>query len=381
MPGDRMKRGGHYIGIMSGTSLDGADAVLVAFDGDRPELIGAASAAFDADLRDAFDGLQRSGPDELHRAALAANRLVDFHAELVATLCRDAGVGPADVAAIGSHGQTVRHRPELGFTIQVNAPARLAEATGITVVADFRSRDVAAGGQGAPLVPAFHDALFRRAGTHRVALNLGGMSNVTDLPADVEAPVRGWDCGPGNVLLDAWIARHRGQQFDQGGRWAATGAVDAALLERLRDEPWFALPPPKSTGRDLFDREWLAERLSPFGAGRPEDVQATLAALTATTVVDSIVEHAGAPDELIVCGGGAYNADLLDRLRFAFAAGGHEVFVAPSSNAHFGAVAPEHVEALAFAWLAMRCFANRRGNLPAVTGARGPRVLGAIYPR
>jgi anhydro-N-acetylmuramic acid kinase len=370
-----------YIGVMSGTSLDGADAVLVSFDGDLPHLLAATSRAFDADLRAELLALQRSGDDELHRAALAANRLVDLHAELVAALCRAADLGVDQVAAIGTHGQTVRHRPELGYTIQINAPARLAEATGIAVVADFRSRDVAAGGHGAPLVPAFHDALFRRPGTHRVILNLGGMSNVTDLAADSAVAVRGWDCGPGNVLLDSWIARHRGDLFDRAGAWAASGRVDAALLAALRDVPWFALPPPKSTGRDLFDVEWLDDRLRAFTHLSPVDVQATLSALTAGVIVDSIVAHARAPDELIVCGGGAYNGDLLERLRRGFTEAGRSVVVASSLDAAFGGVAPEHVEALAFAWLAMRCLSNRPGNLPAVTGAAGPRVLGAIYPR
>ncbi len=236
---------------------------------------------------------------------------------------------------------------------------------------------MAAGGQGAPLVPAFHDALFRDATRHRVVLNLGGMSNVTDLSADAAIPVRGWDCGPGNVLLDGWIARHRGALHDDRGAWARSGRVDASLLERLRDVPWFASPPPKSTGRDLFGLEWLDERLAGFPRIDPADVQATLAALTATTIVDSVLAHAGAPDEVIVCGGGAYNDDLLERLRATFAAAGRAVAVRPSSD---HCVAPEHVEALAFAWLAMRRLTGRPGNLPAVTGAVGPRVLGALYP-
>ena len=369
----------HFIGIMSGTSLDGADAVLAAFDTDRPRLVAAASVAFDPSHRAELLALQRSGPDELERAARAANRLVDLHAGLVSRVCADAGFAAGDVTAIGTHGQTVRHRPESGYTIQINAPARLAEATGITVVADFRSRDVAAGGQGAPLVPAFHDALFRSDDEHRVVVNLGGMSNVTDLPVDRNVPVRGWDCGPGNVLLDGWIARHRGESFDRDGAWATRGMVDADLLDRLRAEPWFRVPPPKSTGRDLFDMDWLDRRLAPCGALAPADVQATLAELTATTIVASILEHVGAPDRLVACGGGAYNGDLLRRLAAAFDARGHRVVVTPSSA--LGGAAPEHVEALAFAWLAMRCLCGRPGNLPAVTGAAGPRVLGAIYPR
>jgi anhydro-N-acetylmuramic acid kinase len=367
-----------FIGLMSGTSLDGADAVLVAFDGDVPRLLAAATAPFDDALRSELLALQRSGPDELHRAALAAQALVDLYAGLAREVCLAAGVERSDVAAIGAHGQTVRHRPDLGYTIQINAPTRLAEATGIAVVADFRSRDVAAGGQGAPLVPAFHDALFRRPDRHRVVLNLGGMSNVTDLPRDVARPVRGWDCGPGNVLVDGWIAAQRGARFDRDGAWAAQGRVSDALLAALESEPWFALPPPKSTGRDLFDCAWLEARLASFEAIEPVDVQATLAELTARVIADSVLTHAGRPDELIVCGGGAYNADLLRRLRAAF---GDSVNVLPSSDPACGAIAPEHVEALAFAWLAMRCVTGQPGNLPAVTGASGLRVLGAIHPR
>ena len=381
-----------YIGIMSGTSLDGADAVLVEFDDSdhsRPRILSSASKPFAPALRDALISLQRSGADELHRAALAANQLVDLYAQLVICLCEESGLGAADIVAIGAHGQTVRHRPELGFTIQLNAPARLAEASGITVVADFRSRDVAAGGQGAPLAPAFHAAAFRRDDRHRVVLNLGGMSNVTDLPSDHARPVRGWDCGPGNVLLDAWIARHRNVLFDADGAWAASGMVIDALLARLRDEPWFALPPPKSTGRDLFDANWLSERLEGFENATAEDVQATLAELTAATIVDSTLRHAGAPDQLIVCGGGARNADLLARLAKRFADAGADAdansrngtHVLSSATEEAGAIAPEQVEALAFAWLAKRCIDGLAGNLPEVTGARGPRILGAIYPR
>lgn len=373
-----------FIGIMSGTSLDGADAVLAEFDDAlpyRPRLLASASRRFDAALRDALIALQRSGPDELHRAALAAHRLVDLYAQLVANLCDESAVAPADIVAIGAHGQTVRHRPELGFTIQLNAPARLAEASGIAVVADFRGRDVAAGGQGAPLAPGFHAAVFQRDDRHRVVLNLGGMSNVTDLPSGHAKPVRGWDCGPGNVLLDGWIAAHRRVLFDAGGAWAASGKVNLALLARLLDEPWLTLPPPKSTGRELFDATWLSERLEGFGDVAAEDVQATLAEFTATTVVASTLRHAGAPDQLIVCGGGAHNVDLLARLAERFGDGGHRTRVLSCASDEAGAIAPEHVEALAFAWLAKRCMDGLAGNLPEVTGARGPRILGAVYPR
>ena len=371
-----------YVGIMSGTSLDGADVVLASFDATgRPHLRSATSAPFDASLRAELHALQRRGDDELHRAAVAANQLVEVYAGLVLDVCRSGGIDPAAVRAIGAHGQTVRHRPELGYTIQLNAPARLAEATGITVVSDFRGRDVAAGGQGAPLVPAFHAALYRRPARHRVVLNLGGIANVTELPPEPDRPVRGWDCGPGNVLLDGWTERHRGVSYDTDGAWGATGRVDPALLQRFLDEPWFDLPPPKSTGRDRFHMAWLDERLASVDLVAPEDVQATLAALTATTVADAIAREIGAPDDLIVCGGGAYNGDLLRHLRQCL--DDHDLDGARLSTSadEDDGLAPERIEALAFAWLAMRCLAHRSGNLPAVTGARGPRILGAIHPR
>ncbi len=371
-----------YVGIMSGTSLDGADVVLASFDATgRPRLIAAASAPFDAPLRADLHALQRSGADELHRTALVAHRLVDLHAALVLDVCRRGGVEPVAVRAIGAHGQTVRHRPELGYTIQLNAPARLAETTGITVVADFRSRDIAAGGQGAPLVPAFHAALYRRRDRHRVVLNLGGISNVTDLPPDPARPVRGWDCGPGNVLLDGWAERHRGASYDAGGAWGATGRVDAGLLRRFLDEPWFALPPPKSTGRDRFHMAWLDERVADGGSIAPPDVQATLAALTAAAVVDGIAREIGTPDDLIVCGGGAYNGDLMRHLQQRLVERGMAAVRLSTSADVDDGIAPERIEALAFAWLAMRCLSQQPGNLPTVTGARGPRILGAIHPR
>lgn len=371
-----------YVGIMSGTSLDGVDVVLADLsERARPAVLAVASAPFEPALRARLLALQRSGDDELHRAALAANDLVDFQATLVAEACGRGAVDPIAVRAIGAHGQTVRHRPELGYTLQLNAPARLAEKTGIAVVSDFRSRDVAAGGQGAPLVPAFHDALYRRSGIHRVVVNVGGMSNVTDLPADPAATVRGWDCGPGNVLLDGWIARHRDALFDAGGAWGASGRVDPTLLAAMLDDPWFALPPPKSTGRDRFDPGWLDRQLARAHAVAPVDVQATLVALTATTIADSIERHAGPPHEAIVCGGGAYNTAVIDALTARLASAGHRVAVMTSASGAAGGIAPEHVEALAFAWLAQRCVEALPGNLPAVTGAGGFRVLGAITPR
>ena len=357
------------IGLMSGTSLDGADAVLARFsDAGPPVLLGHCHAPFEAPLRDALMALQRPGEDELHRAALAANALADHYGKLVERLLTESGIERGAVHAIGAHGQTVRHRPELGYTVQLNAPARLAEATSIPVVADFRSGDVAAGGHGAPLVPAFHAAVFGDEARWRAVLNLGGIANLTELPpAQSGLPVRGWDCGPGNVLLDGWAARHARGNFDAAGAWAGSGAVHAGLLAELASEPWLLGVPPKSTGRDLFNAEWLASRLVDFAQLAPADVQSTLAQFTAQCVAASVAGNMGAIEELVVCGGGVKNADLLERLDRALAD-------------HLGRVPRDLGGALlAFAWLALRRLAGEAGNLPAVTGARGPRLLGAEY--
>ena len=358
---------------MSGTSLDGVDAVVADFarTGGRPcELVAAVHVPFEPALRDELFALQRSGPDELARAAQAANALADTYSHALAEAARAAGVAVAAITACGVHGQTLRHQPDAGWTLQLNNPARVAERAGMTVVADFRSRDVAAGGQGAPLVPAFHAALFG-GDVHRVVVNVGGIANITDLPP--AGPVRGFDTGPGNALLDLWHARHRGGAFDQDGGWAASGRVDAALLAKLRAEPFFARTPPKSTGRDLFHAAWLDAKLDDRTLA-PADVQATLLALTAGTIADAIRAECAGAAEVLVCGGGANNSALMEALGRALAPR------SVATTARHG-VAVAHVEALAFAWLAREALAGRPGNLAAVTGARGPRVLGAIYPR
>jgi anhydro-N-acetylmuramic acid kinase len=282
-----------------------------------------------------------------------------------------AGFAPAELASVGVHGQTVRHRPDEHWTLQLNDPARVAERTGATVVADFRRRDIAAGGQGAPLVPAFHHALFARADRARAVVNVGGIANVTLLvPGE---PVRGFDTGPGNVLLDHWHARHSGGAFDAGGAWAASGRVDHALLRTMLADPFFAAAPPKSTGRDRFNAGWLDAMLARHADRQPPaDVQATLTALTAHAIADA-VRPWGVVD-LLVCGGGAHNAELMRMLAQEVAP------VRVGTTADEG-VAVEHVEALAFAWLAREALAGRTGSLPEVTGAKGARVLGAIYPR
>jgi len=368
-----------FVGLMSGTSLDGADAVLADFSNDAISVLGHASAPFPADLRAELLTLNTpGGSDELHRAALAANSLARVYAQVTADVLKSTGIAAASVTAIGAHGQTVRHRPlefdGVGYTLQLNNPALLAELAGIDVVADFRTRDLAAGGQGAPLVPAFHRALFARPDEAVGVLNIGGISNLSVLPAGDAAggTILGFDCGPGNALLDHWCQAHRGQPYDAGGQWAAGGKVLPELLERLLAEPFFSRQPPKSTGRDLFNPAWLQARLQGLQAAAV-DIQATLAELTVSACAVDLQRHGGAARELVVCGGGALNADLMSRL--AARLPGVQVL----SSAEKG-LPPQQVEAAAFAWLAHAAVRRRPGNLASVTGARGARVLGAIYP-
>jgi len=362
-----------YAGVMSGTSLDGVDVVVADFapGSGRPcELLAAVAVPFASSLHDDLAALQHAGGNELARSARAANQLADLYAEAITSAAKAAGIAVAELVAAGVHGQTVRHRPELGYTIQLNNPARVAERAGVTVVADFRSRDVAAGGEGAPLVPAFHAAIFA-CGIHRVVVNIGGIANLTGLPPG--GAVCGFDTGPGNVLLDAWHARHRAGRCDIDGAWADSGHIDPALLEAFLAEPFLARRPPKSTGRDLFDAAWLDAALAAHRAA-PADVQATLVAFTARTIADAIRAECAGASEVLVCGGGANNPVLMRALT------GELAPRAVTTTAALG-VAVEHVEALAFAWLAREALAGRPGNLPAVTGARGSRILGAIYPR
>ena len=370
-----------YIGLMSGTSMDGADGVLVDLSGPRPVVRAAAHEPFPPALREAFGALQQPGDDEIHREAMAANALARVYAACVATLLRMGQTSAGAVTAIGAHGQTIRHRPGqydgIGYTRQSQHPALLAELTGIDVVADFRSRDIAAGGQGAPLVPALHAALFGAPDETRVICNIGGISNISIVPAaETRRPVSGFDCGPGNALLDDWVQRHRGVPFDEDGQWAASGRPDAALLARCLDEPYFRMPPPKSTGRDLFHRHWLQNCLDASGARvpAPVDVQATLAVLTAEAIARDVRRHAADARRLIVCGGGARNGFVMRQLALALPG------VAVQTTDDFG-VPVSQVEAIAFAWLARQCVHRAPGNVPTVTGAAGPRVLGAIYPR
>ncbi len=358
-----------YIGLMSGTSTDGLDGVLADFGQDRARVLHAHGIDFPDPLRQELLALNRAGADEIERAARAALVLSQLAADVVAQLLRQAALPPERIAAIGLHGHTVRHRPEQGFTVQIAQPAALAERTGIAVVADFRSRDVAAGGQGAPLVPAFHQAVLGQPGVAVAVLNLGGIANVSLL--DAEGGVRGWDTGPANVLMDLWCERHTGQRFDRDGAWAASGRVSPALLQTLLAEPYFARTGVKSTGRELFNADWLQQRLDASPDMAPQDVQATLLALTVETAARGL--DAGDARQVWVCGGGARNAALMAALARRLP----QARVQSSDEAGWPA---QQMEAAAFAWLARQALRGRAGNLPSVTGAQGPRVLGAIYP-
>lgn len=366
---------GLFIGLMSGTSLDGVDGVIADFSQARPNVLAHASAPFDAALRAELLALNTSGADELHRAALAGNALVRVYAQVVRELLQQAGRSAGDVRAIGAHGQTVRHRPQqhdgTGYTLQINQPALLAELAGIDVVADFRSRDVAAGGQGAPLAPFFHRAMFARDGVSVGVLNLGGISNLSVLRGD--GSLLGFDCGPANALMDAWCERHRGEPFDRDGQWAAGGKVDAGLLAAMLREPFFAQQPPKSTGRDLFNAPWLERHLAGHAGLPPQDVQCTLAELTARTCAEATQRHAGGIARLVVCGGGALNSYLMLRLRKLLPSA-----AVVSSDAE--GLPPLQVEAAAFAWLAKKTVDREPLPLESTTGARGARVLGAVWP-
>lgn len=357
-----------YAGIMSGTSLDGIDVVLAEIDASSCRMIAKRYAEYDESTRAELLALQERSVDELHRAELAAVTLSRLYADVVNALIEANAVDAINIAAIGCHGQTIRHRPEVGYSKQIFNPALLAEKTGISVVADFRSRDIAAGGQGAPLVPAFHAAMFSNTNSNRVICNIGGIANLTCLPA--QGPITGFDSGPGNVLMDAWIVRHQQQRFDRGGTWAASGNVIEPLLDTLLDNPYFELAPPKSTGRETFNPQLLSKH--ELDRHAPPDVQATLSMLTAASIGAAVARWGGKPHAMYVCGGGAHNTHLLTQIKSRLP--GIDIL----STAALG-IDPDWVEALAFAWLAYRAVHGLSGNVPAVTGARGERILGAIY--
>lgn len=355
---------------MSGTSLDGVDAALVAFNNDQPlQVLHTYFLSYSASLRSQILALQHPTENELETTALIANTLAILYAEAVTGLLREADIQSTAITAIGCHGQTIRHRPELGFTMQIGNAALLAELTGITVVSDFRSRDVAAGGQGAPLVPAFHKALFADVSTNRAIINIGGIANITYLASN--GATFGFDSGPGNMLIDAWINQNLGLDFDSNGDWASSGSIIAPLLTAMLEDNYFALPPPKSTGRDLFNSQWLSRHLNNQDY-QPHDVARTLTALTAHSIHHSLQEHCGNVNEVYLCGGGAKNSLLSKHLKSLLG----NIKLANIDELGIGI---DWAEAIAFAWLARQCINGQSGNLAEVTGAKGPRILGAIY--
>ena len=362
-----------YIGLMSGTSLDAIDVAAVSFE---PAFVLHASHTTEipADLKAQIIQLTLPGNDEIDLMGQVHHALGNLFAHSVNQLIEENALPLSRICAIGSHGQTIRHRPELGFTLQIGDASLIAERTGITTVADFRSRDMAAGGQGAPLVPAFHEALFRTTSEDRVLLNIGGMANLTYLPANPTTPIQGFDTGPGNILLDSWIQKHTKHNYDKDGHWAASGTCQPDLLASLLSLPYFAEPPPKSTGREQFNLDWLQSHLDKQTCSYAvEDIQATLLELTALTCCQSILEHISSSEfSLYICGGGSHNTALVKRIAERLQP--HKV----SSTLELGLPA-DWVESAAFAWLAYRCLKQESGNLPSVTGAKAPRILGAIY--
>lgn len=399
----------YVIGLMSGTSLDGVDGVLLQWQSKPQEMnsVGQDSSPllkfntpslkvlqhvfqpFDAEFRAELLSLNTPGNNELHRAALAGNQLARLYAQVVHALCNDSGLQAHDIQAIGAHGQTVRHRPlefdakpsigqaAVGYTLQLNNPALLAELTGIDVVAEFRTRDLAAGGQGAPLVPAFHAEIFGHP-QHTVAVvNIGGISNISILRSplaqnNATPAITGFDCGPGNALMDHWVHLHQGTDYDANGAWAAQGQVIPSLLQSLLTEAFLHQTPPKSTGRDLFNPTWLQQHLRQ--EFKTADVQATLCEFTAMAIAQDVKRHAPEATQLWVCGGGALNGHLMLRLQA-------HVPAAQVASTEVHGLPPLQVEAAAFAWLAAKAIKRETGSLESVTGARGARVLGAIYPR
>lgn len=358
-----------YIGLMSGTSLDGVDAALVQIGDGELQCLSSAYLPYPDNVRSAALALHVPGRDDLHHASLLANQIAELYADTVAQLLDTAGTEARHIKALGAHGQTVRHNPAAGYTLQLINPALLTELSGITVVADFRSRDIAAGGQGAPLVPAFHDAMLRHPSEHRIVLNLGGIANITDLAPG--RPTRGFDTGPANMLLDAWIQQQRGLAYDENGAWGATGTVHPALLSRLLAHPYLHQSPPKSCGREEFNLDGLRACLD--GSEASEDVQATLVEFSARSIAEAIRTHCGLPAAVFACGGGARNPQLMAALARELP----ETRVRTTDTAGLDG---DSLEAIAFAWLAQRTMHGLSGNLPEVTGARGERILGAIYP-
>ena len=365
-----------YIGLMSGTSVDAIDSALISCGGRQMQLLATHEHDIPSSTKACIASLSHSGPDEIERLGPLDRDLGRQFAAAALALADKAGKSPEQIRAIGSHGQTVRHRPPSGgsgqdsFTLQLGDPNTIAEITGITTIADFRRRDIAAGGEGAPLAPAFHAATFARDGVNRAVVNIGGIANASLLEG---CELRmGFDTGPGNTLLDHWVDRHHGQSFDRDGKWSAAGNVVVALLSDLQQHPYFGLSGPRSSGKEDFNLSWLDDRLQAHPGLNPTDVQATLAELTANTIAQAIKSSAAAVTEVYICGGGAHNSDLMRRLERQLTP------IAPASTTAIG-VDPDWVEAMTFAWLAHQTLEGLAGNAPVVTGASGPRVLGAIH--
>ncbi|MBP6533437.1 MAG: anhydro-N-acetylmuramic acid kinase [Arenimonas sp.] len=359
-----------YIGLMSGTSLDGIDVALVDF-ADGAQLLHHGHQPMPAELiAELLELSQSNAAVTLEQVGRLETALGQAFALAVVNFCQVHSVNPEHIHAVGSHGQTVRHNPlgELPYTLQLGDANIIAERTGITTVADFRRRDVAAGGQGAPLVPAFHAALFAKSGESRALVNIGGIANITLLHSN--GAVSGFDTGPGNGLMDAWCRRHWNIAFDDQGQRAALGEVDTELLDRLLLDPWLHLPAPKSTGRDYFQLDWLDYHLQGLTL-TPESVLRTLNAFTARTIADALAQNAVTPDAVFICGGGVHNALLMQSLQ--------ELLPCPVQSTAALGVDPDYVEAMAFAWLAKQCLEGKPGNVVDVTGAEGPRILGAVY--
>lgn len=366
----------YYIGLMSGTSLDALDAALVDFSGEQPELVATLTTEWPQSLKAQLLALCSPGENEIERMGAADHQLGKLCAQACQHLLTKANIAAEQVAAIGSHGQTIRHMPtgETPFTLQIGDPNLIAQLTRITTVADFRRRDMAAGGQGAPLAPGFHAAIFRSTEKNRALINIGGMANLTLLWADQTQPVTGFDTGPGNVLLDSWCKKHLNKNYDESGQWARSGQLNEALLQQLLATPYFSSPPPKSTGRELFNAQWLEQQLKDgFADVCPADVATTLTELTAQTICNDLSQRFPDCDELLICGGGAYNTFLMQRLT---ALAGATVNVDTTEKL---GITPDWVEAAAFAWFAKRTLEHKPSNLPSVTGASSDCILGGVY--
>ncbi len=363
-----------YIGLMSGTSLDGIDAALVDFADEKARLVEFEYLPFSAEIQNSIQRLSK--PDALislkEYGAMDA-RLGHLFADIVNTLLAKTDIPASSVKAIGSHGLTLYHAPEIRFpfSLQIGDPNIIAELSGITTVADFRRRDIAAKGQGAPLVPAFHQAVFHQPDEHRCIVNIGGIANITVLPKHQPAEVIGFDTGPGNTLMDLWIKLQRNQSYDKNGAWAKTGKVAHNLVELLKQDPYFKAPPPKSTGKEYFSLPWVYQYFDAFSY-KAEDIQASLCFLTATTICDAIKQYAPDTERVLICGGGIHNDYLLELIQ--------QQLECPIESTELYGLHPDHVEAMAFAWLARQTLNNLPGNLKEVTGATNSVILGGIYP-